>query len=128
MAKILVVDDETTLVMLMRFILEKAGHTVTEAHNGQEALEQLGVRPENASASLPDLVILDVMMPVVDGHAVARAMSARAIVSRIPILVVTAKGDMRQLFEDMPQVSGFLQKPFDPKVLRDTIAKLLPAG
>ena len=123
MAKVLVVDDEPSVVMLMRFILEKAGHTVTEAHHGLEALAALGVTPENADADLPDVVLLDVMMPVMDGLAAARAMSVHARASKVPILVVTAKGDLRQLFEAMPQVAGFFQKPFDPRLLRDAVAR-----
>jgi len=125
MADILVVDDEPTVVMLTRFILEKAGHVVNEARNGQEALQMLGVNPDDPSAALPQLVLLDVMMPIVDGYAVAKAMGKHPRVSKVPILVITAKGDMRQLFEAMPQVAGFFQKPFDPKLLRETVAKLV---
>ncbi|OGS37662.1 MAG: hypothetical protein A2506_10300 [Elusimicrobia bacterium RIFOXYD12_FULL_66_9] len=124
MASILIVDDEPSVVMLERFLLEKAGHSVSEACNGQEALEALGVEPENPAASLPDLVLLDVMMPIVDGHAVAKAMSVHPRASKVPILVISAKGDMRELFEEMPQVAGFFQKPFDPKLLRETVTKL----
>lgn len=109
--------------MLVRFVLEKAGHTVTEAHNGLEALGVLGVTPENPSAELPDAVLLDVMMPVMDGLAAARAMAAHPRASKVPILVITAKGDMRGLFEAMPQVAGFFQKPFDPKQLREAVAR-----
>ena len=123
MAKVLVVDDEPSVVMLMRFILEKAGHTVTEAHNGLEALGSLGVNPENAAADLPDVVLLDVMMPVMDGLAAAQAMNAHPRASKVPILVVTAKGDLRPLFEAMPQVAGFFQKPFDPRLLREAVAR-----
>jgi CheY-like chemotaxis protein len=123
MAKVLVVDDEPSVVMLMRFVLEKSGHTVTEAHNGLEALAALGVDPENAAADLPDVVLLDVMMPVMDGLTAAEAMRDHPRASKVPILVVTAKGDLRQLFEAMPQVAGFFQKPFDPRLLREAVAK-----
>ncbi len=121
MAKVLVVDDEPAMVMLMRFVLEKSGHTVTEAHNGLEALGALGVSPENPAADLPDLILLDVMMPVMDGLAAAQAMSGHARASKVPIFVVTAKGDLRPLFEALPQVAGFFQKPFDPKQLREAV-------
>lgn len=124
MAKVLVVDDEPSVVMLLRFVLEKAGHTVSEAHNGQEALIALGVAPDDAGAELPSVVVLDVMMPVMDGLATAREMSKHPRASKVPILVVTAKGDMRPLFAEMPQVAGFFQKPFDPKSLRDAVARL----
>lgn len=126
MAKVLVVDDEPSVVMLMRFVLEKSGHAVSEAHNGLEALQALGVEPEDAAAELPDVVLLDVMMPVMDGLATARAMRAHARASKVPILVVTAKGDLRGLFEEMPQVAGFFQKPFDPRQLRVAITKIAP--
>lgn len=124
MAKILVVDDEPSVVMLLRFILEKAGHAVEESHDGREALARLGVDPANAAAPLPDMVLLDVMMPIMDGLSVAKAMSSQPRTSQVPILVISAKGDMRSLFEAMPQVAGFFQKPFDPKQLREAVAKL----
>jgi CheY-like chemotaxis protein len=123
MAKVLIVDDEPSMVMLMRFVLEKSGHAVSEAHNGLEALAALGVTPEDAAAALPDLILLDVMMPVMDGLAAAQAMSVHPRASKVPILVVTAKGDLRQLFEALPQVAGFFQKPFDPGLLREAVAK-----
>lgn len=123
MAKVLVVDDEPSVAMLMRFILEKSGHTVAEARNGLEALGALGVEPEDSSVDLPDLVLLDVMMPVMDGLAAARAMSVHPRASKVPILVVTAKGDLRPLFEALPQVAGFFQKPFDPNQLREAVSR-----
>lgn len=126
MAKVLVVDDEPAVVLLMRFVLEKAGHEVREAHNGQEALAALGVAPEDAAAELPDVVLLDVMMPIMDGRATAEAMAGHPRASKVPILVVTAKGDMRALFEAMPQVAGFFQKPFDPKALREAVVRAAP--
>lgn len=124
MAKILLVDDEPAMVTLMRFVLEKSGHAVTEAHHGLEALAALGVQPDNPAAELPDVVLLDVMMPIMDGLAAAQAMSRHPRASKVPILVVTAKGDLRALFEALPQVAGFFQKPFDPKQLRETVARV----
>jgi CheY-like chemotaxis protein len=123
MAKVLVVDDEPSIVTLLRFLLEKSGHTVAEAHNGAEALAALGVRPDDASIDLPDVILLDAMMPVMDGLAAAEAMNAHSRASKVPILVVTAKGDMRELFEAMPQVAGFFQKPFDPRLLREAVVR-----
>lgn len=123
MARLLIVDDEPTLVLLMRTVLEKAGHSVEEAGNGAEALERLGVEPDDATKPLPDLILLDVMMPVMDGLAAAAAMRDHPRASKVPILVVTAKGDLRALFEAMPQVAGFFQKPFDPASLREAVLK-----
>ncbi len=126
MARILVVDDEQAIVTLMRFILEKAGHQVQEAYNGVEGLAALGVEPRDASKDLPDLIVLDVMMPVMDGHTMSVRLRAEPRTAKIPLLVVTAKGDTRTLFEKMPGVSAFFGKPFNPKDLRDAVSKALP--
>jgi len=126
MAKVLIVDDEEAIVALMTFILEKAGHTVASAGNGQEALQALGVAPPDAAVVLPDVVILDVMMPIMDGYAAAMAMRDSPRTASLPILVVTAKGDMRRRFEMLPAVAGFFEKPFDPKQLREAVAKAAP--
>jgi len=124
MAKILVVDDEEPIIALMRFILEKSGHTVSSAGNGQEALRALGVDPADDAALLPDIVVLDVMMPIMDGYTAAVAIRNYPRTASLPILVVTAKGDMRHLFEAIPSVAGFFEKPFDPKDLRAAITKV----
>lgn len=127
MARILVVDDEPAVVDLVKIILEKAGHSVDEAYNGKEALKALGVDPQDAAAPLPDLVVLDVMMPIVDGYTVAITMKNDARAGRVPLIVVTAKNDMRHLFEAIPSVAAFVAKPFDPGALRATVAKILGA-
>ena len=123
MANLMIVDDEPTLVLLMRTVLEKSGHTVSEACNGQDALVKLGVAPENPAIALPDLILLDVMMPILDGLGVAAAMRDHPRAGKVPILIVTAKGDLRPLFEAMPQVAGFFQKPFTPNGLREAVAR-----
>lgn len=125
MAKILVVDDEPAITTMMRFILEKAGHSVTEAGNGVEAVKVLGIDPANPNAVMPDLVILDIMMPIMDGHTVAVMMQDDPRTKALPILIVTAKSDMQPIFEAMTSVAGFFRKPFDPKTLRETVAKLV---
>jgi len=125
MAKLLIVDDEPTLVLLMRTVLEKVGHTIAEAGNGVEALAKLGVAPDDPSAELPELILLDVMMPLLDGVGVAAALRDHPRAGGIPILIVTAKGAMRPLFEAMPQVSGFFQKPFTPNGLREAVQRAL---
>jgi len=126
--RILVVDDEADAALLMRFVLEKSGHSVQTACNGQDALAKLGIEPADPGAVLPDLVLLDVMMPVVDGHTVSVRMRQDARTASVPIVVVTCRGDMRHLFEEAPNVAGFLPKPFNPKVLVDIVAKALARG
>jgi DNA-binding response OmpR family regulator len=85
----------------------------------------LGIDPEDPAAPLPDLVVLDIMMPIMDGHTVAVMMKESAHANKIPILIVTAKSDMAPAFEAIPSVAGFFVKPFDPKILRETVNKLV---
>ncbi len=122
----MVVDDEPEIVTLLRFVLEKEGYTVTEASNGQVALERLGMEPPKPETALPDLIILDIMMPVMDGYALNMRLQATPTTKGVPILVLTAKGQkMRDLFEMAPNVAAYVQKPFDPKMLRELIAGIL---
>ena len=126
MSTILVVDDEPEIVTLLRFVLEKDGYRILEAGNGQIALERLGVQPPDPAAPLPDLIILDIMMPVMDGYTLNSRLQKEPKTQTIPILVLTAKGQkMRDLFEMAPNVAAYVQKPFDPKMLRELIAGIL---
>ncbi len=126
MATIMVVDDEPEIVTLLRFVLEKEGYKVTEAGNGKIALERLGMDPPKAGIPLPDLMILDIMMPIMDGYALNMKLQSFDATRSIPILVLTAKGQkMRDLFEMAPNVAAYVQKPFDPKTLRELIAGIL---
>ena len=126
MPTILVVDDEPEIVTLLRFILEKDGHAILEAGNGLVALERLGVEPPSGEAPTPDLIILDIMMPVMDGYTLNTRLQKEPKTRAIPILVLTAKGQkMRDLFEMAPNVAAYVQKPFDPKMLRELIAGIL---
>lgn len=126
MAHILVVDDERDIVTLIKFLLEMDGHAVSEAYNGLEALQKLGVEPGGPTPALkPDLIILDVMMPIMDGHTTAGKLAAHEKARLIPLLVLTAKGRTRDLFELSPNVGAYLEKPFDPKTLREIITGLL---
>ena len=126
-ATVMVVDDEPEIVTLLRFLLEKEGYAVTDANNGQVALEKLGLDPSGVStAALPDLMILDIMMPVMDGYMLNIRLQNDPRTRGIPILVLTAKGQkMRDLFEMAPNVAAYVQKPFDPKMLRELIAGIL---
>ncbi|OGR88796.1 MAG: hypothetical protein A3J74_04875 [Elusimicrobia bacterium RIFCSPHIGHO2_02_FULL_57_9] len=122
----MVIDDEPDIVKLLRFVLEKDGYTVSEASNGQVALERLGIDPPQPDTPLPDLLILDIMMPVMDGYALNMKLQADTRTKSIPILVLTAKGQkMRDLFEMAPNVAAYVQKPFDPKMLRELIAGII---
>ena len=126
MGNILVVDDEPEIVTLLRFLLEKEGHAVAAATNGQDALQALGLEPPDPAAKLPDLMILDIMMPVMDGFTLNSRLQDFPAAKDLPVIVLTAKGQkMRDLFQSSPNVAAYVQKPFDPKMLRDLIAGIL---
>ncbi len=127
MAHILVVDDEHDVVTLIKFLLENEGHRVSSANDGAEALKFLGIEPESEPApeDRPNMIILDVMMPVVDGHAVARKLAAHDRLRAVPLIVLSAKGQVKALFEASGNVAAYMEKPFDPKKLKELVAGIL---
>ena len=125
MARILLVDDERDVVTLIKFMLEKDGHMVVAAYDGAEALAKAGVEPRDETSVIPDLVILDVMMPVMDGFAVCARLQEDERTKTVPILVLTAKGGEMERSESSCAVTAHLEKPFDPKALRELVTALL---
>ena len=106
--RVLVVDDEQTIRLLCRVNLTASGIEVLEAPDGETGLEL-------ARSERPDLILLDVMMPGIDGWEVARRLAADDKTSEIPVVFLTARaGDEdRQLGEEAGAV-GYVVKPFDP--------------
>ena len=124
MARILVVDDERDVATMLKFMLEKDGHVVEMAHDGRQALAALGVEPA-AEKPVPGLVILDVMMPELDGYAVCARMFEEPRTKLVPVLMLTAKGGMRELHAVTPNVAAHIDKPFDPRALRELVSGML---
>ena len=117
--KILVVDDEKHIVKIVEFNLKKCGYEVCVAYNGLEALEK--VKSES-----PDLVILDVMMPELDGFGVCRKLRADPGTEDLPVIILTATG--QEIDRDIASESGataYMTKPFSPKLLLDKVTELL---
>jgi two-component system, OmpR family, alkaline phosphatase synthesis response regulator PhoP len=128
MAHILIADDDPAIVDLMTTILSKAGHRVTRSDSGLDTLRKLGLEPENPSAELPDLILLDIMMPKSDGYTVGTVIRNRERTRRIPILIVSALREMSRLFDATVKIEGFLTKPFSPDELLGTVAKILASA
>ncbi|MFH2201486.1 MAG: response regulator [Elusimicrobiota bacterium] len=130
MAHILAIDDEQDVITLMTFLLQKDGHRISSAHNGAKALEVLGVEPAapRRPEDLPDLIILDLMMPVMDGPGFARRLNRVESLSSIPMIILSAKGKVQEFFELPNRKTLYLEKPFDPKELRRLIAEILGEG
>ncbi len=114
--KILIADDSPTIVEITKAMLKSEGHMIETASNGAEALKKI-------SESHPDLLLLDVMMPDMDGYAVIQALRRDAKPGDpdyVHVIVITSKDKMRDLFE-LEGVDGFLVKPFFRTELIDKI-------
>lgn len=119
MAKtILVAEDEADILKIIIFRLKKAGYNVVTAANGKEALEIL-------SRSKPDLLILDLVMPVVDGYEVCKAVKEGQKLRDIPILLITASvtSNMIDKIRDV-KADDYLAKPFETEELLKKVEKL----
>jgi len=109
--KILAVDDERHIVRLVQVNLERAGYEVVTAFDGKDALEK--VESEN-----PDLVVLDVMMPYMDGFEVLQNLRKNPSTRELPVIMLTAKAQDADVFRGWQSgVDCYLTKPFNPMEL-----------
>src|ERR1700730_426348 len=118
MAKILVVDDDKSILEVLKHLLTQQGHTVCLAYDGKAGL--LAAREEN-----PDLIILDIMMPEIDGITVSGILFQDPVMRKIPVLILTAKDSARNMLELLPNVRLYMGKPFDPPELLKNVQRLL---
>lgn len=109
--KILVVDDEPHILQILKFTLEKAGYEVVLAENGEDALARVG-------ETSPDLLILDIMMPKMTGYEVCRKMREDYRTSQIPIIMLTAKGELSEKVKGLEGgANDYLVKPYSNEEL-----------
>lgn len=118
MATVLVVDDEFGIAELLEAVLSEAGHRVLSAINGQHGLEVL-------ASERVDLVLLDFMMPVMNGAMTLRAITADPALSAIPVVVMSSLPESA-VAERAAGYAGFLRKPFRINTMLSMVAKLLP--
>jgi len=115
--KILVVDDEEDIRKIIAFRLKANGFSVNTATNGKEALEKI-------TKERPDLIVLDFLMPVMDGFAFLKEFRKNPDYNHIPVLMLTARGATKESFETLG-VDDFMPKPFDNDELNEKIRFLL---
>jgi DNA-binding response OmpR family regulator len=119
--RILIAEDEPSIVISLEFLLREAGHEVAVARDGAEALRLVEAAP-------PDLVVLDVMLPSVDGFEVCRRLRADAATQDIRVLMLTARGRATEVGKGMMAgADAYLTKPFATKELVRVVAALLGA-
>lgn len=118
MAKILIADDEPTILQFCSFALEREKHTIITADTGPDALIKL-------KDERPDALILDIMLPGMDGYTLQLHMSEDEALFKIPVVVITALKPAVSLFSKFAQVSTFLVKPFQAQELLEAVNKAL---
>jgi two-component system alkaline phosphatase synthesis response regulator PhoP len=117
--RILVVDDEIYIVHILDFSLGMEGYEVLTALDGEQALERL-------KSDKPDLIVLDIMMPKVDGYEVCRTIKTNPETQHIPVILLSAKGrnvDQKMGFD--VGADDYITKPFSPRKLVERINALL---
>ena len=119
MAHILVAEDERDIRELVAFTLQFAGHKVTQAQNGEIAVEL-------AQQVLPDLILTDVRMPKMTGYEVCRALKEIESVKHIPVVILSAKGQDDEI--ETGKAAGaidYILKPFDMAELQQRVSEIL---
>jgi two-component system, cell cycle response regulator DivK len=119
--KILVIEDNDQNLYLVQFILEKHGYEVFAARDGQEGITM-------AESINPDLILLDIQLPVMDGYAVARQIRINVELAQIPIIAVTSyamAGDREKTIE--AGCNGYIEKPINPDTFMQQIEQHLPS-
>jgi len=115
--KILVVDDSLDILDIIRTLLESSDYEVITASDGEQGMEK-------TKSTKPDLIILDVMMPKMDGYTFIKTKKCDQDIKDIPVIILTGKSEMADLFM-VEGVGDYLIKPFDHKVLLGLVAKHL---
>jgi CheY-like chemotaxis protein len=120
MRALLIVDDEFGITDALAPVLQDEGYVVATARNGQEALRAV-------AAHRPDLILLDVMMPVLDGPSTLRALRADAALADIPVVFMSAL-DEQVVNQIAAGFQGYLRKPFDLDRLLEMVSRFAPLG
>lgn len=128
MARILVVEDEVHIQRLIKLVLEKHGFQVAAVGTGEEALKYLAETQEKPDTK-PDLVLLDILMPGIDGLAVLRSIKADARLKDIPVVMLTALAQENVVLQGIKLgAKDYIRKPFHPTELVKRLGKHLAGG
>lgn len=120
--KILVVDDEQNILQMVNQTLTRSGYKVTTSADGKDALEKV-------QANKPDLIILDIMMPYLDGFEVLQALRRKPETRNTPVIFLTAKNNDMDIFKGWQAgVNCYLIKPFNPSELIKYVKQNLKKG
>jgi CheY-like chemotaxis protein len=115
LSTILVVDDDPDTRLLLRLILETDGHEIVEAPDGEAALALINPNP------LPDVIMTDLTMPILNGHGLIERLRSEPRTASIPIVVLSANPDAAHALKASGRIEAFVTKPFDASVLASCI-------
>ena len=115
--RILIIEDEPAIIELLLMVLSREGYELDSCQTGRDAIAKI-------QEFHPHLILLDVMLPGLDGAGIVNIMAGDEMLSNIPILVTSALTESQQMFQRFPQVKGFCSKPF---VLKDLVTKVKKA-
>lgn len=122
MKRVLLAEDDPSILLSLEFLLTDAGYAVTTATNGGDAFALV-------QAHRPDLVVLDIMLPVMNGFEVCRRLRAQPALSRTRILMLTARGREHEMTHGLALgADAYLTKPFATRELKRVVADLLEGG
>jgi len=117
--RILVADDEPALLRLLEFVLGRRGYLIQGVSNGNAAVELLESNP-------PNIAILDVMMPGLDGYEVLKFIRSNAELASIPVVMLTARAQLDDIQQGLSLgADAYLAKPFDPEELLSVVESLV---
>lgn len=117
--RVLIVDDEPSIVLSLQFLLSREGYEVAVARDGESALAQAALAP-------PDLVVLDLMLPGMDGYEVCRRLRESPATAKTRIVVVTARGREAERVRGLEEgADAYVTKPFSTRELIATVASFL---
>lgn len=119
--KIVIVEDEPSIAELGKLVLTRSGYEVTVCYNGREAMDTI-------RSVKPQLVLLDIMLPGIDGHTIAKQMGEDQELSLIPIIITSALEESRGLFTGNPQIKDFVSKPFSLNTLVERVQNAIGAA
>ena len=116
--RILIVEDEAAIIDLLRLVLEREGYEIHFCQTGRDAISTI-------KDIHPHLILLDVMLPGLDGASIARIMSEDDILTSTPVIITSALRESAKMFLPYPQVKGFCSKPFALKDLVEQVKKAI---
>ena len=117
--KILLADDEEDIKTVVKLFLESKGYEVTTAFDGLDTLEK-------AKSEKPDLILLDIMMPLIDGFEVCKRLKSDETTASIPIVMLSAASKLDSVRKGIDMgAADYIVKPFDPSKLENVISKIL---